>query len=261
VGDYPIDHHHKKNLEAPQHLDFYPVPSYNIPLGALIPRQMKGLVVAEKGISVSNVVNGTTRLQPVVILTGQAAGTLAALSALKKMEPKAVPVRTVQMELLNSGAYLMPYYDVKPSDPHFVAIQQAGATGVLKGTGIPYQWANQTWFYPDSTVTKNVFANNFKYFYDMPWKESSPLLWKDATEMVWKAGQKWKTPGVVKHTSAASFSDWVQQQAGAWKLNTPQPNAPITRREMAVLLYHTINPFHASPVDHKGHYKSKTTSN
>ena len=35
VGDYPIDHHHKKNPEAPQHLDFYGVPSFNIPLGTL----------------------------------------------------------------------------------------------------------------------------------------------------------------------------------------------------------------------------------
>lgn len=261
VGDYPIDHHHKKNPAAPQHLDFYPVPSYNIPLGALIPRQTKGLVVAEKGISVSNVANGTTRLQPVVILTGQAAGTLAALSALNKLDPKAVPVRSVQKELLNNGAYLMPYYDVKPSDPHFVAIQQAGASGVLKGTGIPYQWANQTWFYPDSTVIKNVFADDFRHFYEMPWKQSDPLLWKDATELVWKAGQKWKTPAVVKFASAAGFSEWVQQQSGSWKLNTPQPNAPISRRELAVLLYHTFNPFMASAVNHEGRYASKSISN
>ena len=27
VGDYPIDHHHKKNTAAPQHLEFYPIPS------------------------------------------------------------------------------------------------------------------------------------------------------------------------------------------------------------------------------------------
>ena len=39
------------------------------------------LIVCEKGISVTNIVNGTTRLQPVVMLTGQGAGVLAALSS------------------------------------------------------------------------------------------------------------------------------------------------------------------------------------
>ena len=32
VGDYPIDHHHRENTNAPQHLNFYPVPSFNLPL-------------------------------------------------------------------------------------------------------------------------------------------------------------------------------------------------------------------------------------
>ncbi|HAL95675.1 MAG TPA: FAD-dependent oxidoreductase, partial [Chitinophagaceae bacterium] len=81
VGDYPIDHHHRKNPEAPQHLGFYPIPSFSVPLGVLLPAlEFKGIIAAEKAISVSNVVNGTTRLQPCVLLIGQAAGTLAALA-------------------------------------------------------------------------------------------------------------------------------------------------------------------------------------
>ncbi|NBV30711.1 MAG: FAD-dependent oxidoreductase, partial [Chitinophagaceae bacterium] len=61
VGDYPIDHHHRKNPEAPQHLGFYPIPSFSVPLGVLLPSQkVEGLIAAEKAISVSNVVNGTT---------------------------------------------------------------------------------------------------------------------------------------------------------------------------------------------------------
>jgi hypothetical protein len=83
VGDYPIDHHHKKNAAAPQHLDFYPIPSFNIPLGALIPANYSNFIVAEKSISVSNIVNGTTRLQPCVMQIGQADGTLAAISVRK----------------------------------------------------------------------------------------------------------------------------------------------------------------------------------
>ena len=45
----------QKNPKAPQHLDFYPVPSFNIPLGSLIPQNVSGLIIAEKSISVSNV--------------------------------------------------------------------------------------------------------------------------------------------------------------------------------------------------------------
>lgn len=49
-------------------------------MGALIPQTVDGLIVAEKSISVSNIANGTTRLQPVVLQIGQAAGALAALA-------------------------------------------------------------------------------------------------------------------------------------------------------------------------------------
>ena len=69
VGDYPIDHHHKRYTGKEQlpDLSFYPIPSYGLPLGTLIPRDVEDLIVAEKSISVSNIVNGTTRLQPVVL--------------------------------------------------------------------------------------------------------------------------------------------------------------------------------------------------
>jgi hypothetical protein len=46
VGDYPVDHHHKKNSAAPQHLEFFPVPSFNIPMGALIPKGVSNFIVA-----------------------------------------------------------------------------------------------------------------------------------------------------------------------------------------------------------------------
>ncbi|MFN5648029.1 MAG: FAD-dependent oxidoreductase [Sphingobacteriales bacterium] len=165
VGDYPIDHHHKKNLRAPQQLEFYPVPSYNIPLGALIPEKMDGLIVAEKGISVSNVANGTTRLQPVVMVTGQAAGMLAAIAARDGVPAREVPVRSVQKSLLEVGAYLMPYNDVAPSHSQFASIQRVGATGILKGVPTPYQWANRTWFYPDSTVKAAAFLRDLSAYY------------------------------------------------------------------------------------------------
>ena len=164
VGDYPIDHHHKRNPTAPQHLWFVPVPSFSVPLGALVPETMDGLVVADKAISVSNVANGTTRLQPVVLLTGQAAGALAALAARDGREPRSVPVRDVQRALLEAGAFLLPYIDVPRDHPQFARIQRVGATGILKGKGVPHQWANQTWFYPDFPIDAATLQESLTEF-------------------------------------------------------------------------------------------------
>lgn len=75
MGDYPIDHHHDKNANALE-IDFIQikVPSYNMLLRSLVTENRKKL----QHISVSIIVNGATRLQPVVLCIDQAAGALAA---------------------------------------------------------------------------------------------------------------------------------------------------------------------------------------
>ena len=46
----------------------------------LIPEKIDNFIVAEKSISVTNIANGTNRLQPVILQIGQAVGVMAALS-------------------------------------------------------------------------------------------------------------------------------------------------------------------------------------
>jgi hypothetical protein len=149
VGDYPIDHHHKENLAAPE-IEFPPVPSFNIPVGCLIPDNVDHLLMADKAISVTNIVNGSSRLQPVILQVGQAAGIMAALAASRKTSPRNLQVREIQAEMLKAKGYLMPFFDVAPDHPQFEAIQRVAAAGLMQGKGEPYQWANRTWFYPDS---------------------------------------------------------------------------------------------------------------
>lgn len=247
VGDYPIDHHHKKNEAAPQHLEFFPVPSYNIPLGALIPEKFDGLIVAEKGISVSNVVNGTTRLQPVVMLTGQAAGTLAALAVAQKTEPRNVPIRMVQQKLLNAGAYIMPYIDASSEHHFFTAIQKIGATGILKGTGIPFKWANQTWFYPDSTITENEFAKGLSAFTGKKYKAGNDeLTIKKCIELIKASSFK------------KSLSSQIKIKWSGIGLKDFDKNRAIKRFEIAVLLDKYLQPFETS-INHNGKFiKTKT---
>ncbi len=155
VGDYTIDHHHKKNPEAPS-IDFIKirVPSYNVPLGAMIPKDHPALILAEKSISVSNIVNGASRLQPVVLGIGHAAGVLATVALEEKKPLSEVSIRRVQELLLVQKAYLMPFLDMNPSQIHFESMQKAGAAGIFKGEGVPYLWANQTWFYPERLATE-----------------------------------------------------------------------------------------------------------
>jgi hypothetical protein len=257
VGDYPIDHHHKKNPDAPQHLEFYPIPSFNVPLGALIPATINNLIVAEKGISVSNVANGTTRLQPCVLLTGQAAGMLAAMSSMRGLQPKQVPVRAVQQNLLKAKAYLMPYMDVTPEHPHWEAVQKIGATGILKGTGIPYKWANQTWFYPDSLVDAQLFVADFnQYAAGLSPVTGKALTLREVSKLLVTHGtgfrQKEKLAG-----NAADVTAYLQKCWSNWGLKNFDAARPLTRAELAVILNNTIDPFAMKPVDHNGNYKTK----
>ncbi|MBQ9073099.1 MAG: FAD-dependent oxidoreductase, partial [Muribaculaceae bacterium] len=137
VGDYPVDHHHARytGQEELPRLYFHPVPSFGLHLGTLIPQNVDNLIVAEKSISVSNIVNGTTRLQPVVLQIGTAAGTLAALAASQGKSPADVSVREVQRNILDAGGYLLPFLDVDKNDDRFKSYQRIGATGILKGEG------------------------------------------------------------------------------------------------------------------------------
>lgn len=153
VGDYPVDHHHAQYPGKLPSIPFPKVPSFNIPLGALIPNGIEGLIVCEKGISVSNIANGTTRLQPVVLLTGQAAGVLAAKAvAHRGTDISSHNVREIQAELLKSKCFLMPYVDVSLSDPCWEPVQKTGSTGLIEGVGKSIGWANKTYFYPDSLL-------------------------------------------------------------------------------------------------------------
>jgi FAD dependent oxidoreductase len=258
VGDYPIDHHHKKNLLAPQHLEFYPIPSFSVPMGVMLPRFTTGLIVAEKGISVSNVVNGTTRLQPCVLLTGQAAGCLAALAV--KQKTGAVSVRDLQSCLLGNKVAILPYIDVPPTHRFFREIQELGATGILRGKGIPYKWANQTWFYPDSLVDAPAFMQYYREFDASVFNagKTGCLTTADALHTIYSTVQKYaESPAIqpVRRYSAAAFGKFVQKSWVNWGLSDFKLNRPVTRAELAVLMWHTIRPFTLRQVDINGRFR------
>jgi len=254
VGDYPVDHHHKKNPAAPQHLDFYPIPSFNIPLGALIPSVGEGLIVAEKSISVSNVINGATRLQPVVMLIGQAAGVLAATSVQQQKRLRDVSVRDMQQKLLESEAMIMPYIDATPDSMHFKAIQRIGATGILRGKGIPYKWANQTWFYPKNFVNVTELKRNAEGMLANIEFQHEYLSVSDARELIYKTlmAKKinaWSNPALQ---NLELFNKKFYEIWSGEGLTNFDEHRNINRMEFAVMLDKIIDPFGRYKVDHNG---------
>ena len=173
VGNYPVDHHHYRNPDwnTANDLWFYPIPSYNIPAGVIIPRDVDDIIVAEKSISVTSVMNGTTRLQPMTMQIGQAAGALASIALRRHSgNVRAVGVRELQTEILESGGYIMPYVDLPKDDPDFKALQRIGATGIMRGKGESVGWTNRTLFRADDLLNPDeVYLE--EYYPGKTWEE------------------------------------------------------------------------------------------
>ncbi|MEH2168958.1 MAG: FAD-dependent oxidoreductase [Nostoc sp.] len=123
VGNYANDHHYPgvqfplqpKSIRWGGRWTGTP---FTIPYSSLIPAKTDGFLVCEKNISVSHIANGATRLQPVVMGIGQAAGMAAAICVELNCQPRDLPVRTLQTALLEdnrSKALIIPFFNLPPN--------------------------------------------------------------------------------------------------------------------------------------------------
>lgn len=145
VGNYVNDHHYtQRDLPlAPKALRWggrWTGTPFSLPYGCLVPETVDGLLVCEKNIAVSHIANGATRLQPVVMTLGQAAGMAAALCVEQGCAPRDLPVRSLQLALLTdpqAPAAIVPFFDLLPdllpesqlldsrlSDSHWLEVQR-----------------------------------------------------------------------------------------------------------------------------------------
>ncbi|MEM8711511.1 MAG: FAD-dependent oxidoreductase, partial [Planctomycetota bacterium] len=132
VGDYYLDHHHDLDHRPPGERlgESYPSNApFQVPYSALVPRDVDGLLAAEKSIGATHIVNGCSRLQPVVMLIGQAAGIAAALAVEARCQPREVDVALVQAALLAAGAQVVPDRDCPGSAVDFAERQLAQLRG------------------------------------------------------------------------------------------------------------------------------------
>ncbi len=250
VGDYPVDHHHTRYsgwTKLPD-LCFFPVPSYGLPLGVMIPKEVKRLIVAEKSISVTNIANGTTRLQPVVLQIGQAAGILAALAVREAKDVSEVPVREVQREILNLGGYLLPYLDVPTTNIHFKALQRIGVTGIIKGVGMNKGWENQTWFRADSIISVNELATGLREVYPFL-KLAADTLENTTTESLCKMLSE-----ILGIADPSVLEEKIAKEWEKLDLKNLDLKRAITRRECAVIIDKFADPFNKVEIDIYGNY-------
>lgn len=104
-GSYPIDIHNPQG-KGTVLKRLPPGEAYDIPLRCLLPQQVDRLLLAGRCISGTHEAHSSYRVTPIAMATGQAAGVCAALSSVRKISPREVPVALVQDVLRNQGANL-----------------------------------------------------------------------------------------------------------------------------------------------------------
>lgn len=132
IGNYVNDHHYPNRDIAlkPKSMRWggrWTGTPFTIPYRALVPNSTDGLLVCEKNISVSHMANGATRLQPLVLGIGQAAGMAAALCVEQGCEPRALNVRSLQEALLTDSiapTAVIPLLNLPPDDADWLYWQR-----------------------------------------------------------------------------------------------------------------------------------------
>lgn len=122
LGNYANDHHYptrsiplaQKSLRWGGRWTGTP---FSLPYGCLVPIHVDNVLVCEKNISVSHIANGATRLQPIVLGIGQAAGMAAALCVERNCQPRDLPIQDLQKALVTNAhapAAVIPFFDGGP---------------------------------------------------------------------------------------------------------------------------------------------------
>ena len=119
VGNYANDHHYPGDdwPLAPKSCRWggrWTGTPFCIPFGALLSEAIDNLLMADKAFSTSHMANGATRLQPLIMNVGQAAGAASALAVESNLQPSELSVRSLQNRLIGDDrapAAVAPLWD------------------------------------------------------------------------------------------------------------------------------------------------------
>ena len=216
-------------------------PNYFIPMQDAIVRDADNLLLIGK-LAVGE---SDSKYLPVEMAEGQGIGAMAAYIAFFKTTTHNLRVRIIQQEMLDFKAYLVPFADIKRTDRYIRAVQQIGATGLLKGETRD----GRLLFMPGQPVTTAEVKPVLTEIY------SRAFLWFSRE----KPGEKFTVGNTLSIISEMTLSepetlritmrnDW---DAKFHFTTLFDPDRPITRLEFAVLINKYLNPF-ARTVDLRG---------
>ncbi|MDA3811714.1 MAG: FAD-dependent oxidoreductase, partial [Spirochaetaceae bacterium] len=225
VGDYPVDHHRLKNPN-PMDIKFPEIPSFSIPFGSLVTEDLKNFMAIEKSISVSSLVNGSSRLQPVVMSLGQAAGAAAALSVKSNTDPFDLKIHQIQEILLKEKAYILPYMDILSGTLEFYTSQYAGINDKMRGYGKAVAWANETRFFPEREIDNDTWF--FLTGLDKPAKLTKSILMESLCRLY-----SFPTFGDIKELiHQLNKSEWIEREISDFLMQ----KQPLDRKYLSVLI-------------------------
>ena len=212
IGDYPIDIHFCEKGKG----DFYyPIPPYQIPYGVTVPKDVDGFMVANQNISVSHIVNGTTRMQPVVMQVGQAVGMASALSVIDDVQPRNVPILELQEKLISAGSKVLYFSDVNTDSFSYPYITKLALKNILHGY-------NDFSFKPDKPIDNfeltMMFAKASAVGEYQQYDDNKNLEYKDAVALL-------REKNIIDKS-----------------LNLPKADTPVTREELAHVIAKFIDP-------------------
>ena len=153
ASHYALDSHAVRKREPGRvHLDgffSYPSKPYSVPYGVIVPKRVDGLLIPVP-VSGTHIGFSTLRMEPCWMALGQAAGTAACIAIEDNVPPRQVDIFKLQRRLLQQGAVLIYFQDVKPGDDHYEALQFFALRGFF-GTD---QW--------EATLNRTVSGNTAK---------------------------------------------------------------------------------------------------
>ncbi len=138
IGSYPVDVQ-STSPDFPGNIIGNPA-MYSIPLRSIIPKNINNLLIASRCAGYSSLAFGSSRVVPIGMCVGEAAGTLSALCIQDGILPHEVSQSTeltekLQKELKNKGAYL-PNFDLTPklvNNKSYKGLQLLRRYGLIAG--------------------------------------------------------------------------------------------------------------------------------
>lgn len=132
ASHYALDSHavHKRE-KGRVHLDgffSYPASVYTVPYGVMVPKEIDNLLFPVP-VSGSHVGFSTLRMEPCWMALGEAAGVAASLAIDGDTDVRNIEVDSLQKILLDNGATLVYFRDLKPSDDDFIQVQMLALKG------------------------------------------------------------------------------------------------------------------------------------